>query len=132
PTACRIARVVRANVLQIRSLPYMEAAKVVGSGGVRVMLRHIVPNVAPTLLIMASLTFAAAILAESSLSFLGLGAAPPTPTWGRMLADEGRAHFKEAPWLALWPGVALTLAVYAISLLGDALRDYWDPRLRGA
>lgn len=130
PFAARVARIVRANALSVQSMPYVEAAQSIGCGHVRILLRHIVPNVMATVIVLASLNFAGAMLTEGSLSFLGLGPPPPTPSWGRMLSDEGQQFFKSAPWLGIWPGIALAVAVYAFNLLGDALRDHFDPRLR--
>ncbi|MBX7131556.1 MAG: ABC transporter permease [Fimbriimonadaceae bacterium] len=130
PSAARFARIVRSDVLRIRSLPYVEAAQTVGCSNFRIVTRHIAPNVMATVIVLASVGLPGAILAESGLSFLGLGPPPPNPSWGRMLSDEGQLFFRSAPWLVIWPGVALAVAVYAFNLLGDALRDYLDPKLR--
>lgn len=127
----RSARVIRSSVLSVRASNYVEAATVLGAGNVRIMFRHILPNVMAPIIILVTLGLGNVIIAEASLSFLGLGPPPPTPTWGRMLSAEGREYFTQAPWLAIWPGVALALAVYSFNMVGDALRDILDPRLRG-
>lgn len=126
----RVARLVRSNVLSVRGMPYVEAARSIGAGDIRIVLRHIVPNVMAIVIILASLNFAVAMLVEGSLAFLGLGAPPPTPSWGRMLSEEGQQFFRSAPWLGFFPGLALALAVLGFNLLGDGLRDHLDPRLR--
>jgi len=125
------ARVVRSAVLTVRESVFVEGARVIGAGHGRIMLRHILPNVTAPIMILASIWIGNAIIIEASLSFLGLGTTPPTPSWGNMLAGQGRAYMEQAPWLALFPGLAITLTVLAFNLLGDALRDTWDPRLRG-
>ena len=103
-----------------------------GCGHARIILRHILPNVAATVIILATIGLGAAILAESALSFLGFGVPPPYPAWGAMLSGSGRTYMFRAPWMAIWPGVAISLAVFGFNMLGDALRDVLDPRLRGA
>jgi peptide/nickel transport system permease protein len=125
------ARVVRSAVLSVREHQYIEAAHVLGCSHRRIMLRHILPNVVAPILILASIYIGNAIIVEASLSFLGLGTAPPTPSWGSMLSGQGRAYMEQAPWLAIFPGLAITVTVLSFNLLGDALRDTWDPRLRG-
>ncbi|HTE87061.1 MAG TPA: ABC transporter permease [Dehalococcoidia bacterium] len=125
------ARVVRSSVLSIREHAYIEAARVIGCGNTRIILRHILPNVTAAILVLASIWVGNAIIIEASLSFLGLGTSPPTPSWGNMLAGQGRVYMEQAPWLAIFPGLAITLTVLAFNLFGDALRDTWDPRLRG-
>ncbi len=124
-------RVVRSAVLSIKENPYIEAAKVIGGGRMRIMLVHILPNVVAPIIVLASILFGFAILTEASLSFLGLGTPPPTPSWGMMLS-EGRQFTENAWWLSIFPGLAITLAVLAFNLFGDALRDVLDPRLRGS
>jgi peptide/nickel transport system permease protein len=119
------ARIVRGQVLLARELAYVEAARAVGCSGVRVLARHILPNVVAPVLVEATFGMAGAIVAEAGLSFLGLGTQPPTPSWGAMLA-EGRQFILSAPHLTLWPGVAILLTVLGINLLGDALRDRLD------
>jgi peptide/nickel transport system permease protein len=125
------ARVVRSAVLSVREHAYIEAATVLGCSHRRIMARHILPNVVAPILILASIYIGNAIIVEASLSFLGLGTAPPTPSWGSMLSGQGRTYMEQAPWLAIFPGLAITVTVLSFNLLGDALRDTWDPRLRG-
>ncbi|MGD9894580.1 MAG: ABC transporter permease [Dehalococcoidia bacterium] len=124
-------RVTRSAVIAVREDAYIEAARATGCSELRIMWRHVLPNITALLIVLTSLSFAAAILVEASLSFLGLGPPPPTPSLGNMLSIEGRTSFSIAPWLAIWPGVAISLAVYAFNMLGDTLRDVLDPRLRG-
>jgi peptide/nickel transport system permease protein len=124
-------RVVRASVLAEKPRVYIEAARALGASHGRLMWLHILPNVAAPIIVIASLTLARAILTEASLSFLGVGVPPPEPAWGSMLSGQSRTYMVAAPWLAIWPGVAISLAVMSWNLFGDALRDVWDPRLRG-
>lgn len=126
------SRVLRGATLSINENEYVLGAKALGATHVRILLQHILPNVLPLLIVYASLSFAAAILVEASLSFLGLGTPPPAPSWGGMLSSSGRQYFEVAPWLAIWPGIAITLATLSFNLMGDALRDILDPRMRGA
>jgi peptide/nickel transport system permease protein len=126
------SRVVRGGALAIKDNPYIEAARVIGCSQQRIIFQHIVPNVIPIVIVIASIQLGGVILAESSLSFLGLGTPPPTPSWGAMLSGQGTRFLQIAPWLAIFPGVALSLAVLAFNLFGDALRDVLDPRLRGS
>jgi peptide/nickel transport system permease protein len=123
------SRVVRGDVLSIRAREYVTAALALGLSGRRILLRHILPNAAPSVIVLATLDVATTIIAESALSFLGLGVQPPTVTWGSMLAD-GRQHIATSWWLATAPGVAITITVLGIIFLGDWLRDVLDPRLR--
>ncbi|MBI2935684.1 MAG: ABC transporter permease, partial [Chloroflexi bacterium] len=125
------SRVVRSAVLSVKENTYVEAARAVGVGHSRMLWRHILPNVAAPIIVIVSLLFATAILIEASLSFLGLGVQPPTPSWGNMLSAEGRRYMELAPWLAVFPGVSISICVLAFNLLGDSLRDILDPRLRG-
>jgi peptide/nickel transport system permease protein len=128
--AVDLTRIVRSNTLATLTNPYVESAKVVGASPPRILIRHVLPNMGPPALIYMTALIGGAILAEGALSFLGLGIAPPTPSWGRMLAD-GRTLWRE--WhLSVFPGVAMTVAVLGFNLLGDTLRDVFDPRLRGS
>ena len=124
------SRIIRGAVLGIKEETYVEAARSLGAGPVRIMFRHILPNTMAPLLIIASLSLGTSILAESTLSFLGYGVPPPDPTWGQMMGAEARPYITRAPWMAVFPGAALALAVFAINVLGDGLRDTLDPRLR--
>ncbi len=121
---------VRSNALAIREIPYVDAARALGFGHARVILRHIVPNVMAPFLIMLSTFVGHAILLEASLSYLGLGVQEPTPAWGLMLQGGAEEYAESAPWMAIWPGIAISLAVFGFNLFGDALRDVLDPKLR--
>ena len=125
----RFARLARAQVLAVREREYVEAVRALGASNARILLRHIAPNILTPVIIQTSLSVAFAILTEASLSFLGLGVQPPTPSWGFML-NQGRDYIAQAPWLAVFPGIAIFLVVMAFNLLGDAIRDALDPRLR--
>ena len=109
----------------------MDAARAIGAGNLRIMIKHITPQCVAPWIIIATSALGIAILTEASLSFLGLGVPPPTPSWGGMLSGSARDYFIIAPWMAIWPGLGLSLAVYGFNLFGDALRDALDPRLRG-
>ncbi len=124
-------RVARSAVLGIKQNVFVEASRAIGCSNSRIMWRHIFPNIMPVVIIGFSLTMGGAILAESTLSFLGFGIPPPMPSWGGMLSGPSRIYMLQAPWMALWPGVVLSLVVYGMNMLGDALRDLLDPRLRG-
>jgi len=130
PIIPRVARVIRASGLTLREMQYIEAARCLGVGDFRIVFRHMLPNVMAPYLILLTAFLGQAILAESSLSFLGLGVAEPTPAWGLMLRGAGVQFLEQAPWLALAPGLAISSAVFAFNLLGDSLRDALDPRLR--
>jgi peptide/nickel transport system permease protein len=121
------ARLVRGQVLKLRELEYVQAARALGAGVLRVVLVHVVPGALPAVAVQASLGMAGAMLAEASLSFLGLGVQPPTPSWGAML-DAGRSHLIDAPHLTVFPGLAVGVLVLGFNFLGDALRDRLDPR----
>ena len=124
------ARIVRGAVLSAKQNRYVEAAQAMGCRHPRIIAQHILPNVTAPILIIASIWLGNAILIEASLSFLGVGTQPPDPSWGLMLSSTGRAFMEQAPWLAIFPGLAISLAVLAFNLFGDTLRDAWDPRLR--
>lgn len=124
------SRIVRGAVLAAKQNRYVEAAQALGCQQPRIVLTHILPNVTAPILIIASIWLGNAILIEASLSFLGLGTQPPTPSWGLMLSSTGRAFMEQAPWLAIFPGLAISLAVLGFNLFGDTLRDAWDPKLR--
>ena len=132
PIIPRVARVVRSSALSVVQMPYIEATRSVGSGAVRIMLRHVAPNVFAPYLILMTAFLGQAILLEASLSFLGLGVFEPTPSWGLMLRGAGMQFLERAPWLAIAPGIAISLAVFGFNLFGDSLRDALDPRLRTA
>jgi len=121
------ARLVRAQVMAIKEREFIQAARSLGASDLRLLLRHILPNIVQPLLVQAAIGMAAAVLAEATLSFLGLGVQPPTPTWGAMLNDA-RSHLFESPYLVFFPATAVALCVLAFNLLGDGLRDYLDPR----
>lgn len=131
-TAASSSRIVRSAVIAIRHKPWMESARSVGCQEWRMLSRHVLPNIFPTILVLATVQLGGAILAESTLSFLGFGVKPPMPAWGSMLSGNGRQYFLVAPWLALWPGLAISIAVFGFNMFGDALRDVLDPRLRGS
>ena len=124
------ARVVRSSALAIREIPYVDAARALGYTHARIILRHMVPNVMAPFLIMITAFVGQAILLEASLSYLGLGIQEPTPAWGLMLAGGAEEYAESAPWIAIFPGVAISLAVFGFNLFGDALRDVLDPKLR--
>jgi len=123
------ARLVRAQVLAVREREYVEAARALGASDARIIVRHILPNIIQPVIVQAAIGMAGAILAEATMSFLGLGVPPPTPSWGSMLTD-GRSHLFDAPHLVLFPAVAVMLAVLSFNFIGDGLRDYLDPRSR--
>ena len=130
PIIPRAARVVRATALSVKENVYVEAVSALGASRRRVVLQHILPNVVAPYIIMVTAQLGGAILAEAALSYLGLGAAEPTPSWGLMLSGSASAYAEKAPWIALFPGIAISLAVFGFNLLGDSLRDALDPKLR--
>ncbi len=128
--APRVARVVRSQALAVRSMEYVAASRLIGAGSVHVMVRHVLPHCLAPFIVIFTSALGFAIVLEASLSFLGLGVPAPEPSWGGMLAGPGRDYFNVAPWMAIWPGLAISLSVYGFNLLGDALRDVLDPRER--
>ena len=131
PLIPTVARVIRANTLALRELPFVEAAKSIGMSETRIALRHVLPNTLAPLIVLATAQIGSAILVEASLSFLGLGIPEPYPSWGRMLSESAAEYVRTAPWLVIFPGIAISLAVFGTNLFGDALRDILDPRQRG-
>ncbi|HRP47778.1 MAG TPA: ABC transporter permease, partial [Trueperaceae bacterium] len=123
------ARIVRSVVMQVRALEYVQAVRALGSGGLRVVFKHVLPNSLAPLIVQLTLSIGTAILDVAALGFLGLGAQPPTPEWGLMIRD-GFSQFLRAPWMSIFPGLGIFLAVVGFNLLGDAVRDVLDPRLR--
>ncbi len=130
--AVRDSRVIRGAVLSVKTNLYVESARALGAPHGAIIRRHVLPNIFAPILVLATVNLGAVILIEAALSFLGFGVPPPRPSWGGMLSTAGVVHMLRAPWLAFWPGVALSLAVFSANMLGDALRDVLDPRLRGA
>jgi peptide/nickel transport system permease protein len=130
PIIPQVARVIRSSALIIRQLPYVDAARIAGYSHTRIVLRHMFPNLMAPYLIMLTAYIAQAILLEAVLSFLGLGVAEPVPAWGLMLSGSASDFFQEAPWIIIFPGLAISIAVFAFNLLGDALRDWLDPKFK--
>ena len=128
----RFSRIVRSTVFVVQNEVYVEAAVAVGATPLRIIVRYIFPNIMAVMLVIVTVSLGSVILIESTLSFLGLGIPPPHPSWGRMLAGQGAEHMQDAPWMAIFPGIAIGLAVFGFNMAGDALRDVLDPRLRGA
>jgi peptide/nickel transport system permease protein len=131
PSANR-SRVIRSATLTAKENQFVEAAQAVGASHLRIILCYILPNIMAPIIIIATNALGAVILIEATLSFLGFGVPPPYPSWGEMLSGSGRSYMYKAPWMAIWPGVAISLAVFGFNMLGDALRDLSDPRLRGS
>jgi peptide/nickel transport system permease protein len=125
------SRVIRGAAISIKNNQYVEAARCIGASDARILAQHVLPNVFVVIIILSTVQLGAAILAEASISFLGWGVPPPFPAWGQMLSNKGILFMRVHPWLAVWPGLAIALAVYGFNMLGDALRDVLDPRLRG-
>ncbi len=130
PLIPTVARVIRANTLMLREMPFVEAARAIGMSEVAIAVRHVLPNTLAPLIVLATAQLGSAILVEAALSFLGLGIPEPYPSWGRMLSESAAEYMRTAPWLVVYPGLAISLAVFGTNLLGDALRDALDPRLR--
>lgn len=125
-----VGRIMRGEVLSQKQSLYVESARATGAGGARIMFRHILPNVMATLIVISTALLGAAVLVEAALSFLGLGTPPPKPSWGADLSGAATSYFRHAPWMVIFPGLALSLVVLGFNLFGDALRDVLDPRLR--
>ncbi len=125
------SRVIRGAVISVKENVYFEAAKALGCSQWRILIRHVLPNILPPAIIIFSITIGTVIIAEASLSFLGFGLPVRTPSWGGLLSREGHKYMEVAPWLAIWPGLFLTIVVYGLNMFGDAVRDLLDPRLRG-
>jgi peptide/nickel transport system permease protein len=130
PLVPTVSRVVRSSTLSLRAQPFVEAARAVGMGELRIAVRHILPNTLAPLIVLMTAQLGSAILVEAALSFLGLGVPEPHPSWGRMLSESAAEYVRTAPWLVIFPGVAISLTVFGTNLLGDALRDLLDPRQR--
>jgi len=125
------SRIIRGAVINVKENAYLEAAVAIGCPTSRILTRHILPNVMAIMIVLFSIRVPTMVLTEASLSFLGFGIPPPTPSWGGMLSGSGRTYMFMSPWLAIWPGLALAITVYGINMFGDAVRDLLDPRLRG-
>jgi peptide/nickel transport system permease protein len=130
PVVPRAARIVRASALAIREMPYVDAARANGFSNSRIIFRHMMPNVMAPFLIILTAQVGQAILIEASLSYLGLGVQEPVPAWGLMLRGGAQEYAESAPWVAIFPGLAITLAVFGFNLFGDALRDWLDPKMK--
>lgn len=130
--ALALSRVTRGDVIVARSTPYVDAARSIGGTDMRILFRHILPNIFPTVIVLISTSVGVVIVSEASLSFLGYGVPPPNPTWGGMMSSSGRTYMLIAPWMLIAPTIALSLVVFAMNMLGDALRDELDPRMRGS
>ena len=130
PLVPSVARVVRSSTLSLREQPFVESARAIGMGEMRIAIRHVLPNTLAPLIVLGTAQLGSAILTEASLSFLGLGIPEPYPSWGRMLSESAAEYVRTAPWLVIFPGVAISLTVFGTNLLGDALRDILDPRQR--
>jgi peptide/nickel transport system permease protein len=130
-SAAGSSRIIRSAALAVKENQFVEAARAVGASHLRIILCYILPNIMAPIIIITTVSLGFTILIESTLSFLGFGVPPPYPSWGEMLSGSGRSYMHKAPWMATWPGIAISLAVFGFNMLGDALRDLLDPRLRG-
>jgi len=130
--APNMSRVIRGATLSVREMAYIEAARAISASPARLIVRHTLPNILAPIIVMGTLAVGNAILAEAALSFLGFGITPPTPSWGQELSGSGRQYMQIAPWLAIFPGLAISITVFSFNMLGDALRDVLDPRLRNS
>jgi peptide/nickel transport system permease protein len=130
PLVPNVARIIRSNTLSLREMPFVEAARAIGMSEMRIAVSHVLPNTLAPLIVLATAQFGSAILVESALAFLGLGIPEPHPSWGRMLSESAAEYVRTAPWLVIFPGVAISAVVFGTNLLGDAIRDILDPRQR--
>jgi len=130
-SAAGSSRIIRSATMSVKENQFVEAARAIGASHLRIILCYILPNIMAPIIIIATVSLGFTILIESTLSFLGFGVPPPYPSWGEMLSGSGRSYMHKAPWMATWPGIAISLAVFGFNMLGDALRDLLDPRLRG-
>ena len=130
PLVPNVARIIRSNTLALREMPFVEAARAIGMSETRIAITHVLPNTMAPLIVLATAQLGAAILVESALAFLGLGVPEPHPSWGRMLSEFAAEYVRTAPWLVIFPGVAISAVVFGTNLLGDAVRDMLDPRQR--
>ena len=130
PLVPNVARIIRSNTLSLREMPFVEAARAIGMSETRIAVVHVLPNTLAPLIVLATAQLGSAILVEASLSFLGLGVPEPHPSWGRMLSESAAEYVRTAPWLVIFPGIAISLIVFGTNLLGDAVRDLLDPRQR--
>lgn len=130
PLVPNVARVIRSNTLSLREMPFVEAARAVGMSETRIAVQHVLPNTLAPLIVLATAQLGSAILVESALAFLGLGVPEPHPSWGRMLSESAAEYVRTAPWLVIFPGIAISAVVFGTNLLGDAIRDILDPRQR--
>jgi peptide/nickel transport system permease protein len=130
PLVPNVARIIRSNTLSLREMPYVEAARAIGMSELRIAVSHVLPNTLAPLIVLATAQFGSAILVESALAFLGLGIPEPHPSWGRMLSESAAEYVRTAPWLVIFPGLAISAVVFGTNLLGDAVRDMLDPRQR--
>ena len=130
PLVPNVARVIRSNTLALREMPFVEAARAIGMSDARIAIQHVLPNTLAPLIVLATAQFGSAILVESALAFLGLGVPEPHPSWGRMLSESAAEYVRTAPWLVIFPGIAISMVVFGTNLLGDAIRDILDPRQR--
>ncbi len=130
-SAAGSSRIIRSAAMATKENQFVEAARAVGASHLRIILCYILPNIMAPIIIITTVSLGFTILIESTLSFLGFGVPPPYPSWGEMLSGSGRSYMHKAPWMATWPGIAISLAVFGFNMLGDALRDLLDPRLRG-
>ena len=130
PLVPNVARIIRSNTLSLREMPFVEAARAVGMSETRIAINHVLPNTLAPLIVLGTAQLGSAILVESALAFLGLGVPEPHPSWGRMLSESAAEYVRTAPWLVIYPGVAISAVVFGTNLLGDAVRDMLDPRQR--